>query len=69
MSLFKNLGRKVEEFKKTSESVAAEEAKYECENCEKRFYIGKSECSNCGGRVVSLADESESASSDEEQTE
>ncbi|SIR81368.1 hypothetical protein SAMN05421858_3892 [Haladaptatus litoreus] len=69
MGLFKNLGRKVEEFKKTSESIAAEEAKYECENCEKRFYVEKSECPECGGNVVSRDDESDSASSDEEQTE
>lgn len=67
MGLFKNLGRKVEEFKKTSESIAAEEAKYECENCGKRFYVDKSDCPECGGTVVSLDDESESTSAEEEQ--
>ncbi|GAA0231994.1 hypothetical protein GCM10009000_054170 [Halobacterium noricense] len=65
MSLFKNLGRKVEEFKKTSEAVAAEEANYECENCEKRFYVTKSECPECGGTVVSLEDKAESTGSEE----
>ena len=37
MGLFKNIGRKVEEFKKTSEAVAAEEAEYECAECGNRL--------------------------------
>lgn len=69
MSLFNNHSRKIGEFKKTSEAVADEEADYECESCDKRFYIEKPECPDCGGTVVLQDDESDSANSDEEWTE
>jgi len=69
MGLFKNIGRKVEEFKQTSESVAAEEASYECADCGKRLYTNHDACPECGGTVVSLADESEPTDvSDEDAT-
>ncbi len=59
MGLFKNIGRKVEEFKQTSEAVAAEEASYECTECGTPFYTNHDACPECGGTVVPLADESE----------
>ncbi|MFH5797065.1 DUF1272 domain-containing protein [Haladaptatus sp. CMAA 1911] len=61
MGLFKNIGRKVEEFKRTSESVAAEEASYECTDCGKRLYTSHDECPECGGPVVSRGGESETS--------
>lgn len=52
MGLFKNIGRKVEEFKQASESVAADEAGYECSECGKLLYTSHDECPDCGGPVV-----------------
>jgi rRNA maturation endonuclease Nob1 len=66
MGLFKNIGRKVEEFKQTSEAVAAEEARYECTECGKRLYTNHDACPECGGTVVSLADESETTDGSKE---
>ncbi|WP_435157198.1 hypothetical protein [Haladaptatus sp. DFWS20] len=68
MGLFKNLGRKVEEFKKTSEAVAEEGASYECGSCGERFYVEKSECSECGGTVASVVKESKSSDTEERRT-
>lgn len=59
MGLFKNIGRKVEEFKQTSEAVAAKEASYECMECGTSLYTNHDACPECGGTVVPLADESE----------
>lgn len=53
MGLFENLGRKVEQFKQSSESVAAESATHECRDCNERFYAEREECPECGGDVVS----------------
>jgi rRNA maturation endonuclease Nob1 len=65
MGLFRNIGRKVEEFKRTSESVAAEEARYKCSDCGKRLYTSHDACPECGGTVVQVADESETSDSGE----
>ncbi|GKZ15907.1 hypothetical protein [Haladaptatus sp. T7] len=65
MGLFKNIGRKVEEFKQTSEAVAAEEASYECTDCGKRLYTSHDGCPECGGTVVPVAEESETTDESE----
>ncbi|ODR81097.1 hypothetical protein BG842_01980 [Haladaptatus sp. W1] len=66
MGLFKNIGRKVEEFKQTSEAVAAEEASYECTDCGKRLYTSHDVCPECGGTVVPVAEKSETTDEKDE---
>ncbi len=71
MGLFKNMGRKFEEFKKTSEEVAAEGAEYECSECGKHLYTDQDDCPDCGGNVVArepqtdTEDEADSTTADE----
>lgn len=52
MGLFKNLGKKVEEFKQASEAAASDEADYECRDCGERFFADREACPECGGDVV-----------------
>ena len=54
MSLFRDIGKKVEKFKQASESVASEDATHECRDCGERFFADREECSECGGSVGSL---------------
>ncbi|HZD43928.1 MAG TPA: hypothetical protein VE134_07705 [Methanomicrobiales archaeon] len=66
MGLFKNMGRKFEEFKKASEEVAADSAEYECTECGKLLYTSHDECPDCGGEVVALETEAETATEETE---
>ena len=52
MGFFENLGRKVEEFKRTAEETAAEEATYVCGSCGERFFNEHEECPACGAETV-----------------
>lgn len=52
MGFFENLGRKVEEFKRTAEETAAEEATHGCRSCGERFYRDHDECPACGADAV-----------------
>ncbi|KZN26203.1 hypothetical protein A4G99_22500 [Haladaptatus sp. R4] len=65
MGLFKNMGRKFEEFKKTSEEVASEGAEYECSDCGKLLYTNHDECPECGG-TVGVREEKAAATAEEE---
>jgi uncharacterized OB-fold protein len=57
MSLFRDLGKKVEEFKQASEAAAEEEATHACRDCGERFFTDREECDECGGSdVVSLSE-------------
>ncbi|WP_166035485.1 PhlB family protein [Halorussus pelagicus] len=52
MSLFRDLGQKVEEFKQASAAAAEEEASHECRDCGERFFADRESCSECGGDDV-----------------
>jgi uncharacterized OB-fold protein len=52
MGLFKNLGKKVEEFKRASSAVADEEASHACRNCSEQFFADREQCSECGSSDV-----------------
>ena len=57
MSLFRDLGKKVEEFKQASDAAADEQASYECRDCGERFFADREACPECGGSdVVELSD-------------
>lgn len=52
MSLFRDIGKKVEEFKQASKAVTDEEASHECRNCGEQFFADREECSECGSSDV-----------------
>ena len=52
MSLFRDLGRKVERFKRDAGEAADEEAAYECVDCGERFHAEREECPECGSEDV-----------------
>ncbi len=52
MSLFRDLGKKVEEFKQASDAAADERATHECRDCGERFFADRETCSECGGSDV-----------------
>ena len=57
MSLFRDLGQKVEEFKQASTAAAEEEASHECRDCGERFFSDRESCPECGSEnVVSLGE-------------
>ena len=51
MSLFRDLGKKVEEFKQASEAAADTEADFECRDCGERLFADREACPECGGDV------------------
>lgn len=65
MGFFENLGRKVEEFKRTAQETAAEEATHVCRSCGERFYTNHDDCPECGAAVVARGnDAADGADSD-----
>ncbi|MFB6163911.1 MAG: DUF1272 domain-containing protein [Haloarculaceae archaeon] len=52
MGIFRDIGRRVEEFKQTAEETAAETAAYECRDCGERFHADHDACPECGGTVA-----------------
>ena len=57
MGLFRDLGKKVEEFKQASDAATSGEATHECRDCGERFFAARETCSECGsGDVAPLSD-------------
>ena len=52
MSLFRDLGRRVERLKGEVGNAADEAAGYECSDCGERFHAEKEECPSCGAADV-----------------
>lgn len=52
MSLFRNLGKRVERIKRQVEDAAAEEATHVCTSCEERFYMAYDTCPECGADAI-----------------
>lgn len=56
MSLFRNLGERVERFKQAVTDAAEEEATHECRECGNRLYTERDQCPECGSdRITELA--------------
>lgn len=67
MSLFRNVGRKVEQLKQQIEDAADEEAKYECMECGKAIYTEREECPDCGAAVTPKEKEQEQEQEQEQE--
>jgi hypothetical protein len=52
MSLFRDLGKRVESFKKQAEAAADDT--YECTECGEEFGASYEECPECSGEVVKV---------------
>lgn len=48
MSLFRNIGRRVERLKREVDDAAEEAASFECEDCGHRLHADRDECPECG---------------------
>lgn len=56
MSLFRDLGRRVERFRSELESAADEGAPFECEACGERLFAEAEECPSCGSETIVTRD-------------
>ena len=52
MSLFRDLGKRVERFKQQAEETARDNATHECAACGERFHTVRKECSECGSEEI-----------------
>lgn len=52
MGLFKDLGKKVEQFKQQATDAASEEASHVCGDCEGLIYADREGCPHCGSENV-----------------
>ncbi|MDT3434071.1 hypothetical protein [Haloarcula sp. 1CSR25-25] len=52
MSLFNDLGRKVEELKQEVGNASDDEATHQCSECEALLYADHDECPECGSTSV-----------------
>ena len=50
--VFRKLGRRTEQFKQDVDTAAAENADYECRECEARFAVKPERCPDCGSEKV-----------------
>jgi uncharacterized Zn finger protein (UPF0148 family) len=65
MSLFEDVGRKVEEFKQQAQN-AADDPSHGCRNCKTALYSDYGTCPNCGSdEVVALSDDDGGPSDDD----
>ena len=56
MGFFKRIGREVEQFKQTATESATQNANYQCEACEARFYSQHEQCPECDAEsIVSIS--------------
>jgi rRNA maturation endonuclease Nob1 len=60
--VFRELGRRAEQFKQDMDGAAAENADYECKECESRFAVKPEQCPDCGSEETTLAENEERAS-------
>lgn len=52
MGFFNELGRQVEQFKRTATNAAAGRAAYRCRACDERFESQHDQCPECGDGPV-----------------
>lgn len=71
MGLFRDVGRRVERFKKQAASTAEEGASHECRDCGERLYAARDRCPDCGSEAVverAAPDAADEEGTDEERT-
>ena len=52
MSFFKQIGRKVEQFKRTATEAAGESGDYQCRACDARFRTDHDQCPECRAETI-----------------
>lgn len=52
MGLFRDLGKRVERFKRKAEQASEEEASHECRECGTLLYVDRDTCPECGSEAV-----------------
>lgn len=52
MSLFSDLGEKVERFKQSAVSASEDQAEFVCRACEEPVYTDQETCPHCGAEAV-----------------
>ena len=50
--MFRELGRRTEQFKQEIDASTAKNADYECTECEERFAVNPEQCPNCGSEEI-----------------
>lgn len=59
MGFFNEIGRRVEQFKRTAQKTAEESANYRCRACDARFNAYDDQCPNCGETEIARTDAEE----------
>lgn len=60
MGLFRDLGERVERFKRQAEDASRDQAEFGCADCGEPIYTDRETCPHCGSEtVVARIDESE----------
>ena len=57
--VFRELGRRAEQFKRDVDTAAAENADYECRGCEARFTVNPEQCPDCGSEEITPTENAE----------
>lgn len=52
MSLFRDIGRRVESLKQQVGDAATEQARFECRDCGELFFAARDACPECGSENV-----------------
>ena len=60
--MFREFGRRAEQFKQDVDAAAGENSDYECRGCEERFAVKHEQCPDCGSdHITPTETEGESA--------
>jgi rRNA maturation endonuclease Nob1 len=59
--MFRELGRRAEQFKQDMDGAAAEDADYECKGCAARFSVRPEQCPDCGSEEITPTETEERA--------
>ncbi|WP_114577483.1 zinc ribbon domain-containing protein [Saliphagus sp. LR7] len=65
MSLFSDLGEKVERFKQSAVSASEDQAEFVCRACEEPVFTDQERCPHCGAEAVERVPEREDAPPEE----
>jgi uncharacterized OB-fold protein len=66
MGLFSEIGRSVEQFKRTVESTANDAAGFECTECGERFHSNHEACPECNANAIRERDTDPDNASDQD---
>ena len=59
--VFREFGRRAEQFKRDVDAAAAENADYECGECEARFAVNPEQCPDCGSEEIAPTETKENS--------